>query len=120
MIPPVVFVIGASNVVAFPVNGPPMIISPYSPSIPPALSIRSATLVPTGTSLNTCGSFPPFNLPMTVRFLLKHGFLSSIASVTLASVSTLITIDFATEGRSVGFNSIPRHSLTTALSSPIG
>ena len=52
-IAPVVLVIGASNVVDLPVKAPPITISPYSPSIPPALSIRAPTLVPTGTSINT-------------------------------------------------------------------
>ena len=119
-IAPVVLVVGASNVVDFPVKAPPMMISPYFPSIPPAFSIISPTLTPTGTSKNTCASFPPFNLPRTVMFLLIQGFFSSTASAILQTVSTLTTTDLAADGSCVVVSNTPRHSLTTARSSPIG
>ena len=45
---------------------------------------------------------------------------SGLLDQMACAVGGLITIDFATEGSSSGFNSMPRHSLTTALSSPIG
>ena len=122
MMPPVVFVIGASSVVGFPVKGPPMMISPIGPSIrPPDASIRSATLVPIGTSLKILPSWASLTLPITVRSLLMHGLLSSMASVIRMRVSVLITTALATEGNSATPSSRPpRHSRTTALSSPIG
>ena len=67
--PPVVLVVGASMVQALPVKGPPMMISPYSPSMPPAISMRSSTLMPTGTSMNTLASGPSFTRPRTEMFL---------------------------------------------------
>ena len=70
--------------------------------------------------MNTWGLVPPFSFPTTVTFLEKHGFLSSIASATLRRVSTFITTASAFDGKSVGWSNIPKTSLTTALSSPIG
>ena len=67
--PPVVLVVGASMLQALPVKGPPMMISPYSPSMPPAISMRSSTLMPTGISMKQRVSVPPLSLPRTEMFL---------------------------------------------------
>jgi len=98
IIPPLVFVIGSFILALTPVNGPPRIISPYSLSIVPVLFISSSIVVPMGTSLYTLDIGSSLKLPTIVIFFDITGFLNSIASVILVSVSTLITTASAADG----------------------
>lgn len=95
---PVVLVIG-HQMMDLPVNAPPITISPYSPSIPPALSIRERTLVPNRNIYNTLSLRTA--VYRTVRFLRNDSFLVCYSAI-LAQSPLLITTEFAADGSWLG------------------